>query len=206
MKALQDPTITLMVYEPVNEQAYDEPSAVPYVCEVQFYWPECGCVATIGGVINKTADLQGWNARTFVEVPAYTAETYADTPDWYEEWMDEIHLWVTREIDGALLYTSWAEAEAVLRELDTLSVVGALMRRLYDKFGTVDNDIETFENPCLLVQTLALEMCEDLVWRLFENQMDNVGTIPPEAWEYLQATFDQAITETNLFESLWSNL
>lgn len=110
MKALQDPTITLMVYEPVNEQAYDEPSAVPYVCEVQFYWPECGCVATIGGVINKTADLQGWNARTFVEVPAYTAETYADTPDWYEE------------------------------------------------------------------------------------------------WEYLQATFDQAITETNLFESLWSNL
>lgn len=120
--------------------------------------------------------------------------------------MDEIHLWVTREADGALLYTSWAEAEAVLRELDTLSVVGALMRRLYDKLGTVDNDIETFENPCLLVQTLALEMCEDLVWRLFENQMDNAGTIPPEAWEYLQATFAQAITETNLFESLWSNL
>lgn len=120
--------------------------------------------------------------------------------------MDEIPLWLTREIDGEMLYTSWAEAEAVLRELDTLSVVGALMRRLYDKFGTVDNDIETFENPCLLVQTLALEMCEDLVWRLFENQMDNIGTIPPEAWEYLQATFDQAITETNLFESLWSNL
>lgn len=76
--------------------------------------------------------------------------------------MDEIHLWVTREADGALLYTSWAEAEAVLRELDTLSVVGALMRRLYDKLGTVDNDIETFENPCLLVQTLALEVCEEL--------------------------------------------
>ena len=50
MKDLQDLTITLMVYEPVNEQAYDEPSAVPYVCEVQFYWPECGCVATVGGV------------------------------------------------------------------------------------------------------------------------------------------------------------
>lgn len=50
------------------------------------------------------------------------------------------------------------------------------------------------------------EMCEDLVWRLFENQMDNTGTIPPEAWEYLQATFDQATTETNLFETLWSNL
>lgn len=120
--------------------------------------------------------------------------------------MDEIPLWVTREIDGALLYTSWAGAAAVLRELDTLSVVGALMRRLYDKLGTVDNDIETFENPCLLVQTLALEMCEDLVWRLFENQMDNTGTIPPEAWEYLQATFDRAVEETNLFESLWSNL
>lgn len=120
--------------------------------------------------------------------------------------MDEIPLWLTREIDGEMLYTSWAEAEAVLRELDTLSVAGALMRCLYDKFGTVDNDIEAFENPCLLVQTLALEMCEDLVWRLFENQMDNIGTIPPEAWEYLQATFDQAITETNLFESLWSNL
>ena len=120
--------------------------------------------------------------------------------------MDEIPLWVTREIDGALLYTSWAEAEAVLRELDTLSVVGALMRRLYDKLGTVDNDIETFENPCLLVQTLALEMCEDLVWKLYSNQMDNTGTIPPEAWEYLQATFDQAITETNLFETLWGNL
>lgn len=120
--------------------------------------------------------------------------------------MDEIPLWITREIDGALLYTSWAEAEAVLRELDTLLVVGALMRRLYDKLGTIDNDIETFEDPCLLVQTLALEMCEDLVWRLFDNQMDNTGTIPPEAWEYLQATFDQATTETNLFESLWSNL
>lgn len=92
MKDLQDPTITLMVYEPVNEQAYDEPSAVPYVCEAQFYWPECGCVATVGGVINKTADLQGWNARTFVEVPAYTAETYADTPDWYEEWERPIHI------------------------------------------------------------------------------------------------------------------
>lgn len=120
--------------------------------------------------------------------------------------MDEIHLWVTRETDGALLYTSWAEAEAVLRELDTLSVVGALMRRLYDKLGTVDNDIETFENPCLLVQTLALELCEDVVWKLYSNQMDNTGTIPPEAWEYLQATFDRAVEETNLFENLWSNL
>lgn len=120
--------------------------------------------------------------------------------------MDEIPLWVTREIDGALLYTSWAEAEAVLRELDTLSVVGALMRRLYDKLGTVDNDIETFENPCLLVQTLALEMCEDLVWRLFENQMDNVGTIPLEAWQYLQATFEQTFEYSRPFESAWSNL
>lgn len=27
MKDLQAPTITLMVYAPVNEQAYDEPSA-----------------------------------------------------------------------------------------------------------------------------------------------------------------------------------
>ena len=120
--------------------------------------------------------------------------------------MDEIPLWVTRDIDGELLYTSWAEAEAVLHELDTLSVVGALMRRMQSKYGTLANDIETFENPCLLVQTLALEMCEDLVWRLFENQMDNTGTIPPEAWEYLQATFDRAVEETNLFESLWSNL
>nr|DAE45393.1 MAG TPA: hypothetical protein [Caudoviricetes sp.] len=120
--------------------------------------------------------------------------------------MDEIPLWVTRDIDGELLYTSWAEAESVLRELDTLSVVGALMRRLYDKLGTVDNDIETFENPCLLVQTLAIELCDDLVWRLFENQMDNEGAIPPEAWEYMQATFDRVVEETNLFESLWSNL
>lgn len=67
-------------------------------------------------------------------------------------------------------------------------------------------DFDSFEDPCLLVQTLAFEMCEDLVWKLYSNQMDNTGTIPPEAWEYLQATFDQAITETNLFESLWSNL
>ena len=92
MKDLQDPTITLMVYEPVNGQAYAEPSAVPYVCEVQFYWPKRGCIATVGGVINKTADLQGWNAKSFVEVPAYTAETYADTPDWYEEWEMPIHI------------------------------------------------------------------------------------------------------------------
>lgn len=120
--------------------------------------------------------------------------------------MDEIPLWVTRELDGEMLYTSWAEAEAVLRELDTLSVVGALMRRMQSKYGTLDNDIETFENPCLLVQTLAIELCDGLVWRLFENQMDNIGIIPPEAWEYMQATFDQAINETNLFENLWSNL
>lgn len=120
--------------------------------------------------------------------------------------MDETPLWLAREIDGELLYMSWAEAEAVLRELDTLSVVGALMRRMQSKYGTLDNDIETFENPCLLVQTLAIELCEDLVWKLYSNQMDNTGTIPPEAWEYLQATFDQAITETNLFENLWSNL
>lgn len=120
--------------------------------------------------------------------------------------MDEIPMWVTHETDGELLYTSWAEAEAVLRELDTLSVVGALMRRMQSKYGTLDNDIETFEHPCLLVQALAIEMCEDLVWRLFENQMDTAGTIPPEAWEYLQATFDRAVEETNLFESLWSNL
>jgi hypothetical protein len=120
--------------------------------------------------------------------------------------MDEIPLWVTREIDGKLLYTSWAEAEAVLRELDTLSVVGALMRRMQSQYGTLDNEIETFEDPCLLVQTLAIEMCEDLVWKLYSNKMDNTGTIPPEAWEYLQVTFDQATTETNLFESLWSNL
>lgn len=120
--------------------------------------------------------------------------------------MDEIHLWVTRETDGKLLYTSWAEAEAVLRELDTLSVVGALMRRMQSKYGTLDNDIETFEDPCLLVQTLALELCEDVVWKMYGNQMDNEGTIPPEAWEYMQATFDRAVEETNLFENLWSNL
>ena len=120
--------------------------------------------------------------------------------------MDEIPQWLTRAIDGEMLYTSWAEAEAVLSELSILSVVGALMRRLHGKYGTLDNEIETFENPCLLVQALALELCEDLVWKLYSNQMDNTGTIPPEAWEYLQATFDQAITETNLFESLWSNL
>lgn len=120
--------------------------------------------------------------------------------------MDEIPQWLTRAIDGEMLYTSWAEAEAVLSELSILSVVGALMRRMQSKYGTLDNEIETFESPCLLVQTLALEMCEDLVWRLFENQMDNTGTIPPEAWEYMQATFDQAINETNLFENLWSNL
>ena len=120
--------------------------------------------------------------------------------------MDEIHLWVTRETDGKLLYTSWAEAEAVLRELDTLSVVGALMRRMQSKYGTLDNDIETFEDPCLLVQTLAIELCDDLVWRLFENQMCDVGAIPPEAWEYMQATFDRSVEETNLFENLWSNL
>lgn len=120
--------------------------------------------------------------------------------------MDEIPLWVTREIDGELLYTSWAEAESVLHELDTLSVVGALMRRMQSQYGTLDNELETFENPCLLVQALALALCEDLMGRLFDNQMDNTGTIPPEAWEYLQTTFDQAVKETNLFESLWSNL
>lgn len=120
--------------------------------------------------------------------------------------MDEIPLWVTRETDGEMLYTSWAEAEAVLSELSILSVVGALMRRMQSKYGTLDNDIETFENPCLLVQTLAIELCDDLVWRLFENQMDNIGIIPPEAWEYMQATFDRAVEETNLFENLWSNL
>ena len=120
--------------------------------------------------------------------------------------MDEIPLWVTGEIDGELLYTSWAEAEAVLRELDTLSVVGALMRRMQSKYGTLDNEIETFENPCLLVQALALELCEDLVWRLFENQMNNDGMIPSEAWTYLQATFKKTLAETNLFENLWSNL
>lgn len=51
-----------------------------------------------------------------------------------------------------------------------------------------------------------IELCDDLVWRLFENQMDNIGIIPPEAWEYMQATFDRAVEETNLFENLWSNL
>ena len=120
--------------------------------------------------------------------------------------MDEIHLWVTRETDGELLYTSWAEAEAVLRELDTLSVVGALMRRMQSKYGTLDNEIETFENPCLLVQALALELCEDVVWKLYSNQMDCVGVIPHEAWRYLQATFEQTFEYSRPFESAWSNL
>lgn len=56
------------------------------------------------------------------------------------------------------------------------------------------------------MQALALELCEDVVWEMYVNHMDNVGTIPLEAWEYMQATFDQSTTETNLFESLWSNL
>lgn len=120
--------------------------------------------------------------------------------------MDEIPLWLTRETDGEMLYTSWAEAEAVLRELDTLSVVGALMRRLHGKYGTLDNEIETFENPCLLVQTLALELCEDVVWKMYGNQMDNEGAIPPEAWQYLQATFEQTFEYSRPFESAWSNL
>lgn len=32
MKDLQDPTITLMVYEPVNEQAYDDIEAFENPC------------------------------------------------------------------------------------------------------------------------------------------------------------------------------
>lgn len=120
--------------------------------------------------------------------------------------MDEIPLWLTRETDGALLYTSWEEAEAVLSELSILSIVGALMRRLYDKLGTLDNEIETFENPCLLVQTLALELCEDVVWEMYSNQMDCVGVIPHEAWRYLQATFEQTFEYGRPFESAWSNL
>lgn len=120
--------------------------------------------------------------------------------------MDEIPQWVTGNLDGELLYTSWAEAESVLRELDTLSVVGALMRRMQSQYGTLDNEIETFEDPCLLVQALSVALCEDLVWRLFENQMNNDGMIPSEAWAYLQATFEKTLAETNLFENLWSNL
>lgn len=120
--------------------------------------------------------------------------------------MDEIPLWVTGEIDGKLICTSRAEAESSLNELSTLSVVGALMRRLHGKYGTLDNEIDTFENPCLLLQALSVELCEDLVWSLFDNQMDNDGMIPPEAWAYLQATFEKTLAETNLFENLWSNL
>ena len=120
--------------------------------------------------------------------------------------MDKIPLWLTREIDGEMLYTSWAEAEAVLSELSVLSVVGALMRRLHGKYGSLDNEIETFENPCLLVQALALELCEDVVWEMYVNHMDNVGTIPLEAWQYLQATFEQTFEYSRPFESAWSNL
>ena len=120
--------------------------------------------------------------------------------------MDEIPMWLTREIDGEMLYTSWVEAETVLSELSVLSVVGALMRRLHGKYGTLDNEIETFENPCLLVQTLAIELCEDVVWKMYGNQMDNEGTIPPEAWQYLQTTFEQTFEYSRPFESAWSNL
>lgn len=120
--------------------------------------------------------------------------------------MDEIPLWLTREIDGEMLYTSWAEAEAVLSELSVLSVVGALMRRLYGRYNSLYNEIETFENPCLLVQALALELCEDVVWKMYGNQMDNEGTIPPEAWQYLHATFEQTFEYSRPFESAWSNL
>ena len=98
------------------------------------------------------------------------------------------------------------ELTEVLRELDTLSVVGALMRRMQSKYGTLDNDIETFEHPCLLVQTLALELCEDVVWKMYGNQMDTEGTIPPEAWQYLQATFEQTFEYSRPFESAWRNL
>lgn len=98
------------------------------------------------------------------------------------------------------------EAEAVLSELSVLSVVGALMRRLHGKYGSLDNEIETFENPCLLVQALALELCEDVVWEMYVNHMDNVGTIPLEAWQYLQATFEQTFEYSRPFESAWSNL
>lgn len=41
---------------------------------------------------------------------------------------------------------------------------------------------------------------------IIERLIDLVENTEPEAWEYMQVTFDQAITETNLFENLWSNL
>lgn len=144
-------------------------------------------------------------------------ETPARFVDITWQWHDDKGNWASLEVLGAIddapdgnfdietLDYSFVDTNPRCSD-DTLSVVGALMRRMQSKYGTLDNDIETFENPCLLVQTLAIELCDDLVWRLFENQMDTTGTIPPEAWEYLQTTFDRAVEETNLFESLWSNL
>lgn len=61
------------------------------------------------------ADLQGWNARTFVEVSAYTAETYADTPDWYEEWEMPIHIPDASGIDVLQI------VEAVVARLKSLA-------------------------------------------------------------------------------------
>lgn len=175
---------------------------VEYACDVTLYWGNRDYQLTVTAPLCRIGipeDGKGYNIDTL-----YWGGTSAD-------WDYYINVAGLSEDEEIALYDMMEDKMACYDPkqsgyLDTLSVVGALMRRMQSKYGTLDNDIETFEHPCLLVQALAIEMCEDLVWRLFENQMDTAGTIPPEAWEYMQATFDQAITETNLFESLWSNL
>ena len=64
--------------------------------------------------------------------------------------MDEIHLWVTRETDGALLYTSWAEAEAVLRPLMDEAIEAGdaqCIDRLAEAMVYVLTELQTQEQP-----------------------------------------------------------
>lgn len=112
--------------------------------------------------------------------------------------LSEIPLWVTREP----LYEFWYDADEALEELNVQTWIGAFMRRLQDRHGTLDTQIETFENSCLFAQALAVELSDIVVQQRY-GSMRLSGKITPSTWIYMETVYNNA---SDPFESAYNSL
>lgn len=112
--------------------------------------------------------------------------------------LSEIPLRVTREP----LYEFWYDADEALEELNVQTWIGAFMCRLQARHGTLDTQIETFEDSCLFAQALAVELSDIAVQQQY-GSMRLSGKITYSTWLYMEAVYNRA---ANPFELAFNSM
>lgn len=137
-------------------------------------------------------------AKFFRDLESRFRELFRDKP---EIGLSEIPARLTQKA----LYENWYDADEALENIAVHTTVGKLMCRLYKRHGSLDMQIETFEDSCLWAQALAVELFEIAVQTLYGDipVSDNITYLE---WLHLETIFDKASEEHSPFGSAYNRL